>query len=360
MRPLAATPEIAQLIRDDAPVAIGVSGGKDSCAAAMAVNEYLNARGHRGPRLLIHSDLGRVEWKDSLPTCQRLAERLGMELVVVRRAAGDMMDRWNTRWTNNVARYAELSCVKLILPWSTASMRFCTSELKTDVICRELVRRFKRQTIISVSGIRRAESTARSKSPITKPSAKLSSKAHGTRGLDWHPLADWSDREVFDFLEFMRFPLHEAYRAYGSSRVSCAFCIMGSRGDLRASAGCEDNYAIYREMVALEARSSFAFQDKHWLGDVAPHLLDESLRRDLERAKRAAAIREQSEGLIPPHLLYTKGWPTVMPTVVEADLLALVRRTVAMAVNIEIGFTDAPSVMARYEELMRLKEEKAA
>ncbi|WP_454872978.1 hypothetical protein [Paraburkholderia xenovorans] len=45
-----------------------------------------------------------------------------------------MLARWQKRWENNVTRYRELSCVLLILLWSTPSMRFCTSELKTAVI----------------------------------------------------------------------------------------------------------------------------------------------------------------------------------------------------------------------------------
>ena len=56
------------------------------------------------------------------------------------RNAGDMMDRWLSRWAANVARYANLECVKLILPWSTAAQRFCTAELKSQVIAREMRR----------------------------------------------------------------------------------------------------------------------------------------------------------------------------------------------------------------------------
>ena len=41
---------------------------------------------------------------------------------------------WLSRWAANVARYANLECVKLILPWSTAAQRFCTAELKSAVI----------------------------------------------------------------------------------------------------------------------------------------------------------------------------------------------------------------------------------
>jgi hypothetical protein len=47
-------------------------------------------------------------------------------LHTTRRAAGGMMERWEKRWSNNVTRYENLECVKLILPWSTPAMRYCT------------------------------------------------------------------------------------------------------------------------------------------------------------------------------------------------------------------------------------------
>jgi hypothetical protein len=133
-RTVATTPDVEALLATDAVVAIGVSGGKDSVACALAVARYLDAIGHAGPRVLVHADLGRVEWKDSAPSCERLAATIGWELITVRRRAGDMLARWQKRWENNVTRYRELSCVRLILPWSTPSMRFCTSELKSAVI----------------------------------------------------------------------------------------------------------------------------------------------------------------------------------------------------------------------------------
>jgi 3'-phosphoadenosine 5'-phosphosulfate sulfotransferase (PAPS reductase)/FAD synthetase len=80
---------------------MAVSGGKDSQALAHRVCEHLDAIAHGGPRLLIHSDLGRVEWRQSLSVCERLADRLGVELLIVRRQAGDMMDRWLSRWDAN-------------------------------------------------------------------------------------------------------------------------------------------------------------------------------------------------------------------------------------------------------------------
>jgi tRNA(Ile)-lysidine synthase TilS/MesJ len=81
MSMIATTPIITSLLAAHAPVAIGVSGGKDSDAAAFATVEHLDQLGHQGPRLLIHSDLGRTEWAESLPQCERLAERFGVELT---------------------------------------------------------------------------------------------------------------------------------------------------------------------------------------------------------------------------------------------------------------------------------------
>jgi 3'-phosphoadenosine 5'-phosphosulfate sulfotransferase (PAPS reductase)/FAD synthetase len=343
---------IDRLLAADAPVAIGVSGGKDSTALAFAAIAHLDAIGHRGPRVLIHSDLGRVEWRESLPLCERLAARLGLELLVVRREAGDMMDRWLTRWDNNLTRYRDLSCVKVILPWSTPSMRFCTSELKVAIICRALTKRFPGRTIVSASGIRRDESSARSKAPISHEQPKLTSKTHRTTGLDWHPILHWTLGDVITSHEYLGFALHEAYTRYGMSRVSCAYCIMSNTADLKASTTCPDNADLYREMVDLEIASTFAFQGAKWLGDVAPHLLNEQQREALRLAKRRAEIREAIEARVPTHLLYTKGWPHVLPTQAEAVMLAEVRREVAGALGITVGYTTPEAILLRYEYLM--------
>jgi tRNA(Ile)-lysidine synthase TilS/MesJ len=91
-RNIAVTTEIANAIRQNSPVAIGVSGGKDSVATGFRMVEYLDSVKHNGPRVLIHSHLGRIEWQKSLPACERLAERLGLELIVIRRKSGDLID----------------------------------------------------------------------------------------------------------------------------------------------------------------------------------------------------------------------------------------------------------------------------
>lgn len=351
-REIAVTPDVTEALRNDATVAIGVSGGKDSAATALATIDYLNEIGHRGPRLLIHSDLGRVEWRQSLPVCERLAAHLGLDLMVVRRDSGDLLDRWHVRWENNVRRYAELSCVKLIMPWSTASMRFCTSELKTAVICRALVDRFPNQMILSATGIRRQESPNRARALVAKFQPRLRSVSHRTFGLDWHPILDWTTQQVFEYLEQKAFPLHEAYKIYGSSRVSCCFCVLGSQNDLSAAARCETNRDVYGALVRLEIASTFSFQPTRWLGDVAPHLLDAEPRSALAFAKERSRRRVAAESRIPEHLLYTEGWPRCVPTRAEALLLCDVRRSVADAVGIKVDYTEPERLIQRYEGLL--------
>jgi 3'-phosphoadenosine 5'-phosphosulfate sulfotransferase (PAPS reductase)/FAD synthetase len=360
--------EVRALLTDDAPVAVGVSGGKDSCAAAIAVVEHLRAIGHKGPVVLVHADLGdpdpalNVEWSDSLPTCERLAAFLGVELICTRRAAGGMMKRWIKRWENNLKRYAQLSCVKIILPWSTPAMRFCTSELKSAPIAAALVKKFPGCKIISACGIRREEGngreqSARTNAPTSKANKRLTNKRLKTSGIDWNPIAGWSTEDVFAFCAARGFQMHEGY-GLGMGRISCRFCIMQDLSDQRVSASVVDNVPVFQTIVRLETRSTFAFQGSRWLGDVAPHLLDEAARTALVLAKARAAQRVQIEKRIPKHLLYTAGWPTIMPTEAEAELLCAVRREIAELLGIEVQYIDPAQVLARYAELMAQKAQK--
>jgi Phosphoadenosine phosphosulfate reductase family len=120
--------------------------------------------------------------------------------------------------------------------------------------------RFVGRPILSVTGIRRAESAARSKAPVCKPQQRLVRKRAGASGWDWHPILRWSHAEVFAFLRERNQPLHVAYSVYGCSRVSCAFCVLSSGADSAAASRCERNQNVYRQLIALEAESSFSFQ----------------------------------------------------------------------------------------------------
>lgn len=360
---VATTPEVDEMLAADCPVAIGVSGGKDSCAVAFAVVAHLDRIGHKGPRVLIHADLGVTEWADSLPTCQRLAEALGLELIVVRRKQGDMMDRWEQRWNDNLERWLTLSCVKVILPWSTPSMRFCTAELKIDQITRYLAQRFPGQRIVNVTGIRAQESTERAKAAVCSEQPKLESKTHKTSGVNWNAILPWSLADIWACLDRHGFTRHEAYTEFGASRVSCVWCILATEDDHCAGARDSRNHGLGRRMVRLEIASTFGFQGNRWLGDTLGGLIDGEAREALAGAKDQAKRRERAEARIPPHMLYTKGWPTCVPTHEEAVILAEVRAEVAAALGLAPTFTEPGQIIARYQELLaekaRREERKA-
>ena len=93
-------------------------------------------------------------------------------------------------------------------------------------------------------------------------------------------------------------------------------------------------------------------------GDVAPQLLDAETRIALAQAQARAQSRVEIEKRIPKHLLYTKGWPTVMPTQDEAELLCSVRREVADLLGIQIQHADPAALLARYADLMAQKATK--
>ena len=355
--PVATSLQVDEALAAGAVVALAVSGGADSSAVAVATMRHLDAVDHAGPRLMVHADLGRTEWKESLPVCERLAAQLGLELIVVRRPQGDLLSLWEQRWAGNVARYAAMRCARLILPWSTASMRFCTSQGKVDQINKALTTRFPGRTILSVTGVRADESRARAQAPVSELSVKLT--ARKCTGILWNPILRWSKVEVFRYLTDGGYEIHEAYRVYGSTRVSCPFCILGSQHDLVAAASCEANAPLYRTMVDLETRSSFAFKKNKWLADVAPHLLSAEARAASQDARERAARREAAEKLYPKELLYDKkGWPTRLPTPEEAAAVAEVRMAVATAVGIDIEFRTGEEVLAGYQALYEARRTK--
>jgi 3'-phosphoadenosine 5'-phosphosulfate sulfotransferase (PAPS reductase)/FAD synthetase len=342
--------ETAAMIAADAVIAFGASGGKDSDAMALATSRFLDAIGHRGPRVLIHADLGRIEHADSLPQCERLAAHLGLELIVVRRPQGGMIERWQQRWRDNAARYTDLRCVTLITPWSSASMRFCTSELKVAPITRELAIRFHGRPVINAVGIRREESDGRAKKPISQPNSKLC-RAGGVVGRDWYPIIDWPVEEVWLEHDRQGFARHYAYRVNGNSRVSCSLCVLNGIHDLNASLKDERNHDNYHQLVNLEINSRFSFQPSRWLGDVRPDLLSKGQRGGVEWAKWIAKERRAVEARIPRDLLFVKGWPTFVPNLAQCDALASVRQEVAWLAGLTANYLSAASIRDRYEEL---------
>lgn len=353
--------EVDALIDANAPIVICVSGGKDSRLAAEQATGYARSRGHRGSITLVYSDLGEVVWADAREQCERLATRLDIPLQVVRREAGGLMERWEKRWADNVERYVALSCVKLILPWSTPSMRFCTSELKTSIIQR-WIRKTYNTPVVCVLGIRRDEGNSaksgRGAAPIFKRHETKQGKkpAMPEGSVDWNPIVEVKTTTVVQIMRTSG-DIPSSYQ-FNAERFSCVYCMMATVGDHQAGARDPRNHSLYRRQCNLEITSTFSFQGNRWLSDIAPHLLSEHELARLAESKTKAKQREAIEAVIPNHLLYVKGWPTQMPTFAEAQMLAQVRREMGEMMGFQMQCTDAVSVLNRYAELMAINEER--
>jgi len=360
---LAIDSEIIGAIRAGAWMVFNLSGGKDSSAAMFAVNVFLDLLGHpRDRRMAIHADLGRAEWVSTPAFVEQIAALADMPLSVVRRAAGDLVDRWYQRFENGKRRYEALETYNLIGPWSSASLRFCQSEMKAAVIGPAVARMHAGQRIISVLGLRRDESHNRASTPIAKVDQRFAKAGNrqGTVMSLWHPIADWSTADVFRAHALFGVPLHEAYTTWGSTRLSCRYCIFASLHDLRASTAAPLNADVYRELVALEARSTFPFQPARWLADVAPHLLGSGLQTDVLRAKADRTERRSIEAAMPAALRYVSGWPPRLPTMREAEAIVAARRPILARHDLADRYPRAGAVRDRFAELIANAARKRA
>ena len=356
--PVAFPPEIALAFRAGAWAVFNLSGGKDSSAALFATMLALDAIGHpRSRRIAVHADLGRAEWDSTPGMVETLAALAQIPLHVRRRRGGDLIDRWEQRFANGKTRYENLEIYNLIGPWSSASLRFCTSEQKAQVLGPFLARELAANTIVQIIGIRRDESPARSKAPDWKVDSRFArpGNTRGTAMMVWHPILHWSTDQVFALHDALGIPLHEAYQCYGSTRLSCRYCVLQSLADAKASASAPTNRETLLHLVDLEARSTFSFQPTRWLADTAPHLLPAGLQSDIERAKRDAAERRALEAAMPADLRFCKGWPPRLPTLDEAARIANSRAALLARHQLGNRFRDARAVRDRFQQLMLAK-----
>jgi hypothetical protein len=127
--------------------------------------------------------------------------------------------------------------------------------------------------------------------------------------------------------------------------------VLSSGADLAAASRCESNQNVYRQLVALEAESSFSFQPGRWLREVAPHLLSVDLARHLGPGQGRCA---QARGIgiaNPDDLPLSKGVPGRLPTRSEAELLASIRREMSALLGFDLGYKSPEEVLGRYGHL---------
>jgi 3'-phosphoadenosine 5'-phosphosulfate sulfotransferase (PAPS reductase)/FAD synthetase len=255
------SPDIPRLVARGALFVVNHSGGKDSQAMLIKLAEQVPL----AQLVVVHASLGEVEWHGALELAQRQAEGLGVPFIVAR-AAKTFFDMVEHRFA-----------VRPDAPsFPSAKHRQCTSDLKRNPIVREIRRYAARagySLIVNCTGVRAAESASRAKLCPWKLSLE-NSKA-GREWYDWAPIHAMSTRAVFATIADAGQQPHPAYAA-GNERLSCVFCIMGSRNDILK--GAQARPELFQRYVELEARTGYTM-----------HMSRKSLVQLVEEAQALAA-----------------------------------------------------------------------
>lgn len=233
-------PELAQLIADDALFVANHSGGKDSKAMLIELLETIP----RKQLIVVHASLGDVEWRGALEHAKQQADEASLPFIVAT-AVKTFLEMVEHRFK-----------VRPNSPcWPSAANRQCTSDLKRGPIERE-VRRYAKAhgftKIISCLGIRAAESSGRAKQLPFRKNDRGS--VAGREWFEWLPIHAMSTAGVFETIGLAGQRPHWAYAA-GNQRLSCMFCIMGSRADLQNAA--RHNPELLARYIEIEKRTGY-------------------------------------------------------------------------------------------------------
>ena len=218
-------PECRDMIRAGALVSISSSGGKDSQAMTILLSRIVP----RDQIVAVHAPLGEVEWPGTVEHIEATLPA-GVPLVMAPVSSGkSLLDRVAERGMFPGAR-----------------QRWCTAEHKRGPIERELRRYLKAHPrfggrLVNAMGMRAEESPARARKTPWRRNDRMS--VAGREVFDWLPIFGLSAEDVFRVIRTAGQSPHWAYAA-GMSRLSCSFCILASRADLRRAA--ELRPALYR------------------------------------------------------------------------------------------------------------------
>lgn len=245
-------------------ILINSSAGKDSQAMLTHVVELADAAGVSRDRIVVvHADLGRVEWSGTRELAEEQAAAYGLRFEVVRREIGDLLDQVEARG---------------MFPSSQA--RYCTSDQKTSQVAKLMTRlatdhRAAGNTapiqILNCLGIRAEESPARAK----KQSFHVDSATNGRRHVDrWLPIFNWSEVEVWNTIHRSGVRYHEAYDL-GMPRLSCVFCVLAGRRELILAA--RHNPELAAEYLRIERKIGHTFKADLSMAQIVAEAIDGGL-----------------------------------------------------------------------------------
>jgi len=194
--------------------------------------------------LVVHAELPEADW-DGIPAHIEQTIPASWGPVTYTRAAKTFFDMVERRFESRPS----------VPSFPSPSTRQCTSDLKRDPISK-VVRQHSKATgqmrYVHCIGIRAEESSSRAKA-VTWKLNKRESKAGRTIN-EWLPIHAWLETRVRQTVKDAGQELHWAYGA-GMSRLSCCFCIMGSRKDMQTAARLAPKLA--QRYIDLEVKTGY-------------------------------------------------------------------------------------------------------
>jgi 3'-phosphoadenosine 5'-phosphosulfate sulfotransferase (PAPS reductase)/FAD synthetase len=231
-------------------ILLNSSAGKDSQAMIDLVAGLANAAGLTDRLIVVHADLGRVEWPGARELAERQAAHYGLRFVAVARPQGDLLTHVEQRGM-----------------WPSPSCRYCTSDHKRAQVHRVMTSLPRPEgrpvRILNCLGLRADESPARRKRPSFTRGVR---PTNGNKIVDeWLPVHGLTEAEVWARIRASGAPHHPAYELE-MPRLSCCFCIFAPRAAL-VLAG-RHNLTLLREYVGVEERTGHDFRPDLALRDV--------------------------------------------------------------------------------------------
>lgn len=218
------------------------SGGKDSQAMYALLRQIVP----HNQIVLVHADLGEIEWKG---VQHHIQENTQHHLNVV-----------SAVWKDGTAKTL-FGMLKHrhkkrpgVAPWPSSKQRYCTSDLKRDPIHKFIRQDMKRRSVtlgVNCTGIRALESKSRSKLESFSINKRLTNKSRTV--FEWLPIHSWTVDQVFAAIDMAG---QKPFWAYDhNERLSCVFCIFGSPGDLKH--GHHHRPELYKKYTDFERATGY-------------------------------------------------------------------------------------------------------
>lgn len=223
--------EIQAEIDAGALFVISHSGGKDSQAQTALIRKVVPAN----QIIVVHAALPGVEWEGTEAHARKTTKGLRFHTVVAGKTFFDLVESRGK--------------------FPSPAFRQCTSDLKRgpiDKLVRRIAKAHEYSRVVNCIGIRAEESSSRAKAEVIRVNKRQTIAARHV--IDWLPIHGLTTTEVFAVIADAGQEPHWAYAA-GASRLSCCFCIFGSKSDLTVAAKL--NPTLYRRYVETEKRLDF-------------------------------------------------------------------------------------------------------